>query len=155
MKPRASANSNSRSTSSTSSKVPATIAFAAFSYARDRDLHRRSDARSSARGKGTQAAGCDPCGLPYHEVFDIIREHQMTSIELLERVGLMSSTLNIGHGNFTADNPLMNYSGSRDLEIMGHHNARFSLSREHRKTWPLSRQLAKLQEGWRQYCIGY
>jgi 5-methylthioadenosine/S-adenosylhomocysteine deaminase len=61
-----------------------------------------------------------------HEVFDIIREHQMTSIELLERVGLMSSTLNIGHGNFTADNPLMNYSGSRDLEIMGHHNCSIS-----------------------------
>jgi len=35
-----------------------------------------------------------------HEVFDIIREHQMTSIELLEEVGLMSDTLNIGHGKF-------------------------------------------------------
>ncbi len=56
-----------------------------------------------------------------HEVFDIIREHQMTSIELLQHVGLMSSTLNIGHGNFTADNPLANYSGSHDLEIMGSH----------------------------------
>jgi 5-methylthioadenosine/S-adenosylhomocysteine deaminase len=60
------------------------------------------------------------------EVFDIIREHQMTSIELLERVGLMSSTLNIGHGNFTADNPLMNYSGSHDLEIMGRHQCSIS-----------------------------
>jgi cytosine/adenosine deaminase-related metal-dependent hydrolase len=45
----------------------------------------------------------------------------MTSVELLEEVGLMSGTLNIGHGNFTADNPLMNYSGARDLEIMGGH----------------------------------
>src|SRR5258708_2608301 len=43
-----------------------------------------------------------------HEFFDIIREHQMTSIELLEHVGLMSSTLNIGHGNFVAEDPLMN-----------------------------------------------
>jgi 5-methylthioadenosine/S-adenosylhomocysteine deaminase len=54
-----------------------------------------------------------------HEFFDIIREHRMTSIELLEEVGLMSSTLNVGHGNFVAENPLMNYSGGRDLEIMG------------------------------------
>jgi cytosine/adenosine deaminase-related metal-dependent hydrolase len=61
-----------------------------------------------------------------HEVFDIIREHQMTSIELLEAVGLMSDTLNIGHGNFTTANPLMNYSGSRDLEIMGQHRCTIS-----------------------------
>ncbi len=44
------------------------------------------------------------------EVFDIIREHRMTSVELLEHLGLMSDTLNIGHGNFTADNPLVSYS---------------------------------------------
>ena len=61
-----------------------------------------------------------------HEVFDIIREHQMTSVELLRDVGLMSDTLNIGHGNFTCDNPLMNYSGSHDLEIMGSHRCSIS-----------------------------
>ncbi|HEY1362850.1 MAG TPA: chlorohydrolase family protein [Xanthobacteraceae bacterium] len=61
-----------------------------------------------------------------HEVFDIIREHQMTSVELLREVGLMSSKLNIGHGNFTCDNPLMNYSGSHDLEIMGEHRCSIS-----------------------------
>jgi len=61
-----------------------------------------------------------------HEVFDIIREHQMTSIELLRDVGLMSDKLNIGHGNFTCDNPLMNYSGSHDLEIMGSHHCSIS-----------------------------
>jgi 5-methylthioadenosine/S-adenosylhomocysteine deaminase len=61
-----------------------------------------------------------------HEVFDIIREHQMTSVELLEAVGLMSDTLNIGHGNFTADNPLMNYSDAHDLEIMGRHRCSIS-----------------------------
>lgn len=60
------------------------------------------------------------------EVFDVIREHQMTSVELLEDVGLMSDTLNIGHGNFTADNPLVAYSGSRDLEIMGQHRCSIS-----------------------------
>src|SRR5271155_2494081 len=61
-----------------------------------------------------------------HEVFDIIREHQMTSVELLREVGLMSDKLNIGHGNFTCDNPLMNYSGSHDLEIMGSHRCSIS-----------------------------
>jgi 5-methylthioadenosine/S-adenosylhomocysteine deaminase len=61
-----------------------------------------------------------------HEVFDIIREHQMTSIELLEHVGLMSDMLNIGHGNFTADNPLASYSGSDDLQIMGRHQCSIS-----------------------------
>jgi len=61
-----------------------------------------------------------------HEVFDIVREHQMTSVELLRDVGLMSDKLNIGHGNFTCDNPLMNYSGSHDLEIMGSHRCSIS-----------------------------
>src|SRR5229473_8660062 len=61
-----------------------------------------------------------------HEVFDIIREHQMTSVELLREVGLMSDKLNVGHGNFTCDNPLMNYSGSHDLEIMGSHHCSIS-----------------------------
>jgi cytosine/adenosine deaminase-related metal-dependent hydrolase len=61
-----------------------------------------------------------------HEVFDIIREHQMTSVELLADIGLMSDKLNIGHGNFTCDNPLMNYSGSHDLEIMGTHRCSVS-----------------------------
>jgi 5-methylthioadenosine/S-adenosylhomocysteine deaminase len=61
-----------------------------------------------------------------HEVLDIVREHQMTSVELLSNVGLMSDTLNIGHGNFTCDNPLVNYSGSRDLEIMGSHRCSIS-----------------------------
>src|SRR5262249_4310659 len=53
-----------------------------------------------------------------HEFYDIVREHQKTSIELLERVGLLSDRTNIGHGNFVAENPLMNYSGGRDLEIL-------------------------------------
>jgi 5-methylthioadenosine/S-adenosylhomocysteine deaminase len=61
-----------------------------------------------------------------HEVFDIIREHQMTSIELLQQVGLMSDKLNIGHGNLTADNVLASYSGGHDLEIMGSHRCSIS-----------------------------
>jgi 5-methylthioadenosine/S-adenosylhomocysteine deaminase len=61
-----------------------------------------------------------------HEFYDIVREHQKTSIELLEHVGLLSDTTNIGHGNFVAENPLMNYSGGRDLEIMGRHRCSIS-----------------------------
>ena len=61
-----------------------------------------------------------------HELFDIIREHQMTSIELLRHVGLLSDRLNIGHGNLTADNPLASYSGAHDLEIMGSHRCSIS-----------------------------
>jgi len=61
-----------------------------------------------------------------HEVFDIIREHQMTSIELLQDVGLMSDKLNIGHGNLTADNVLASYSSAHDLEIMGSHRCSIS-----------------------------
>ena len=61
-----------------------------------------------------------------HEVFDVIREHQMTSIELLQEVGLMSDKLNIGHGNLTANNPLLSYSGARDLAIMGSHRCTIS-----------------------------
>ena len=76
-----------------------------------------------------------------HEVFDIIREHQMTSIELLQHVGLMSEKLNIGHGNLTADNVLASYSGGHDLP----------LSREHRSARALPRQLAVLSQGRRQH----
>ena len=50
----------------------------------------------------------------------------MTSIELLQHVGLMSDKLNIGHGNLTADNVLASYSGGHDLEIMGSHRCSIS-----------------------------
>ena len=49
----------------------------------------------------------------------VLREHRMTPIELLDSVGLLRPTLNIGHGNFIGENPSLNHSGSRDLERMG------------------------------------
>jgi len=49
----------------------------------------------------------------------VVREHRCTPIELLDRVGLLRPTLNIGHGNFIADNPRLNYPGARDLKLMG------------------------------------
>lgn len=43
----------------------------------------------------------------------------MTPIELMDSVGLLGPEVTIGHGNLVADNPQMNYSGGRDLELMG------------------------------------
>jgi 5-methylthioadenosine/S-adenosylhomocysteine deaminase len=60
------------------------------------------------------------------EFHDIVREHQMTPIELLDSVGMLRTTLNIGHGNFIADNGNLNYSGSRDLRLMGEHRCSIS-----------------------------
>jgi len=53
------------------------------------------------------------------EFHDIVREHMRTPIELLRDVGLLRPTLNIGHGNFIADNPNLNYSRACDLALMG------------------------------------
>jgi len=53
------------------------------------------------------------------EFHDIVREHRMTPIEVLDSLGMLRPTLNIGHGNFIADNPKLNYPGARDLKLMG------------------------------------
>src|SRR5262249_57005047 len=44
----------------------------------------------------------------------------------LRAVGRRSDKPHSGHGNVTCDNPLMNYSGSHDLEIMGSHRCSIS-----------------------------
>jgi 5-methylthioadenosine/S-adenosylhomocysteine deaminase len=53
------------------------------------------------------------------EFQDVVREYMMTPIELLDDLGMLRPTMNIGHGNFIADNPNLNYSSGRDLELMG------------------------------------
>jgi len=60
------------------------------------------------------------------EFQDIVREYMMTPIELLDDLGMLRPTLNIGHGNFIADNPNLNYSSGRDLELMGRAGATIS-----------------------------
>ncbi len=60
------------------------------------------------------------------EFHDIVAEHGKTPIELLDAIGLLRPTLNIGHGNFISDNPNLNYAMKRDLELMG--RARVSIS---------------------------
>jgi cytosine/adenosine deaminase-related metal-dependent hydrolase len=53
------------------------------------------------------------------EFYEVVKEHMRTPIELLDQVGMLRPTLNIGHGNFISDNPNLNYSSHTDLVIMG------------------------------------
>jgi 5-methylthioadenosine/S-adenosylhomocysteine deaminase len=60
------------------------------------------------------------------EFHEVVREHMKTPIELLDNIGMLRPTLNIGHGNFIADNPNLNYAVARDLELMGKAGATIS-----------------------------
>jgi 5-methylthioadenosine/S-adenosylhomocysteine deaminase len=53
------------------------------------------------------------------EFYEVVKEHMKTPIELLDELGMLRPTLNIGHGNFISDNPNLNYPVHRDLELMG------------------------------------
>lgn len=59
-----------------------------------------------------------------HAAYSVIEFHQVvldrgtTPVEFLDSVGLLGPDVLIGHGNFVGENPRMNYSGARDLEIM-------------------------------------
>jgi cytosine/adenosine deaminase-related metal-dependent hydrolase len=53
------------------------------------------------------------------EFQEVVKEHMLTPIELIDRIGMLRPTLNIGHGNFIADNANLNYAAARDLELMG------------------------------------
>ena len=53
------------------------------------------------------------------EFYDVMQRYHMTPIEILDSVGMLRPTVNIGHANFIADNPNLNYSGGRDLALMG------------------------------------
>ncbi len=61
-----------------------------------------------------------------HEFFQIVTEHRMTPIELLDSLGFLGRDVTIGHGNLIADNHLLGYSGGRDLELMGRHGVTVS-----------------------------
>lgn len=60
------------------------------------------------------------------EFHDIVREYQMTPVELLDDIGMLRPTLNIGHGNFISDNANLNYAIKRDLKLMGDAGASIS-----------------------------
>jgi cytosine/adenosine deaminase-related metal-dependent hydrolase len=60
------------------------------------------------------------------EFHDVVQEHMMTPIELLDAIGMLRPTLNISHGNFIADNSNLNYAVKRDLKLMGEAGATVS-----------------------------
>jgi cytosine/adenosine deaminase-related metal-dependent hydrolase len=59
------------------------------------------------------------------EFFELVREHRMTPVELLESVGLLGPDLTIGHGNLPAEGYRF-FSGGRDLELMAAHGVSIS-----------------------------
>jgi cytosine/adenosine deaminase-related metal-dependent hydrolase len=83
----------------------------------------RETARASEELRVPMATHASYNVLEFHQ---IVRQHRMTPIELLERVGMLRPELNIGHANLIGESPRMNYSGARDLERMG--GARVSIS---------------------------
>ncbi|RAI42503.1 chlorohydrolase family protein [Rhodoplanes roseus] len=60
------------------------------------------------------------------EFYEVVKEHMKTPIELLDSIGMLRPTLNIGHGNFVSDNPNLNYSVAQDLALMGRAGASIS-----------------------------
>jgi 5-methylthioadenosine/S-adenosylhomocysteine deaminase len=54
------------------------------------------------------------------EFYEVVKEHMKTPIELLDDLGMLRPTLNIGHGNFISDHPNLNYAVHTDLRRMGH-----------------------------------
>lgn len=63
-----------------------------------------------------------------HEFYDVVREHLMTPIELLQSLGMLQvgPTVNIGHGNLVAEHQRLAYSNGQDIEIMGRHGCSVS-----------------------------
>jgi cytosine/adenosine deaminase-related metal-dependent hydrolase len=53
------------------------------------------------------------------EFYEVVKEHMRTPIELLDDLGMLRPTLNIGHGNLISDNPNLNYAVHNDLALMG------------------------------------
>ena len=59
------------------------------------------------------------------EFYELLRDHRMTPVELLESVGLLGPDLTIGHGNLPAEAYPV-YSGGRDVELMAKHGVSIS-----------------------------
>jgi len=60
------------------------------------------------------------------EFYEILRQYRMTPIELLDSVGMLCPELNIGHANFISESPRLNFSGARDLDLMGRNQVSIS-----------------------------
>jgi 5-methylthioadenosine/S-adenosylhomocysteine deaminase len=79
------------------------------------------------------------------EFYEVLREHRRTPIELLDGLGMLRPTMNIGHGNLPSDSVRLNYPGARDLALMG--AARVSISH-----CPINIvRRARVLDNWRRY----
>jgi 5-methylthioadenosine/S-adenosylhomocysteine deaminase len=52
------------------------------------------------------------------EWFHVVQDYGCTPVELLERGGLLGPRVLVGHGQLVAENPLSNWAGGRDLDIL-------------------------------------
>jgi cytosine/adenosine deaminase-related metal-dependent hydrolase len=59
------------------------------------------------------------------EFYELLREHRMTPVEILEQVGLLGPDLTVGHGNLPAEGYPF-YAGGREVELMGRHGVTIS-----------------------------
>jgi 5-methylthioadenosine/S-adenosylhomocysteine deaminase len=59
------------------------------------------------------------------EFYEMVTEHRLTPVEVLERVGLLGADLTIGHGNLPAE-AYPFYSGGRDIELMAQYGVSIS-----------------------------
>ncbi|MEO7404672.1 MAG: amidohydrolase family protein, partial [Burkholderiales bacterium] len=80
------------------------------------------------------------------EFYEVVREHRRTPIELLDELGMLRPTMNIGHGNIPSDSVRLNYPGARDLALMG--AAKVSIS--HCAINIVRR--ARVLDNWKRYC---
>ena len=90
--------------------------------ARDRDLH-ASSCCAGPREKARRDASCRWRRMPPTaciEFYETVREYRMTPIELLDGVEHAAARRSTSAtATCIADNPRLNYSGARDLELMG------------------------------------
>ena len=89
------------------------------------------------------------------EFHDVVREHMMTPIELLDSIGMLRPTLNIGHGNFIADNPNLNYAlRARPRADGPRRRFDLALSDQYHPPRPRARQLEEYQAAGINISIG-
>ena len=100
-RPTAGASSPRRSSSSSARQGGARRPGRAASWCRARSRRAASTLLRATREAADElrAADGDHAAYSILEFYEIIREHQMTPIELLDELGLLRPTLNIGHGN--------------------------------------------------------
>ncbi len=130
-----------------------TAACAAF-WCRARSRPRASSCCNTRCGRRTSSKLPMATHAAYSviEFYEVVKEHMKTPIELLDDLGMLRPTLNIGHGNFISDNPNLNYSVAPRSRAHGpRRGQRVALPDQHRSARAHARQLAALPAGGRQH----